>query len=41
MSLLMISVLGLALIVSGSVVRHEVAEQANWIQDQPDDSGDI
>ena len=37
MSLLMISVLGLALIVSGSVVRYEAAEKADWIQDQPED----
>ncbi len=37
MSLFMISVLGLALIVSGSVVRHEAAERAEWIQDQVED----
>lgn len=37
MSLLMISVLGLALIVSGRVVRDEAAEKAGWIQEQPED----
>ncbi len=37
MSLFMISVLGLALIVSGSVVRHETAEKATWIQELAED----
>ncbi len=37
MSLFMISLLGLALIVSGSVVRREAAERATWIEEQAED----